>query len=189
MRRAGMFAWGAALAVLAAALVFFNAPAPVPPEAAEVYAGDVPEGHAPGERLPDFALDCMDGGRFALSDHRGQVTVVNLWATWCGPCVKELPNFDRLPREYPGEVAVLAIHSDLITDDVGAYLSNYDYEIPFAVDASGDVIRALGGSTLLPQTVIVDRSGAVTYNEAGSLTWEALSGLVEAAMGEGGSAR
>ena len=193
-RNGGRITWLAALIALAGALVFFNLPSgertiaqaadgpAAVPEA--VYVSDAPLGHAMGEQLPDFTLPKLDGEDFVLSDHRGRVTVINLWATWCTPCVNELPHFDRLQREHPDDVAVLAIHSDLITDDVAGYLSAFDYGIGFAVDETGEVIASVGGSTMLPQTVVLDRCGVVTYNQVGSVTWEALEELVEAALAE-----
>ena len=149
------------------------------PEPRPIYDTDAPIGHAVGQQAPDFTLTTTDGGSFTLRDHHGQVTVLNLWATWCGPCVKELPHFDRLAREQ--DVAVLAIHSDLITDDVGEYLSHYDYSMPFAVDETGQVIASLGGSQMLPQTIVLDPYGVVTYNQVGSVTYESLTALVQSA--------
>lgn len=169
--------WVAALCLLCAALAMFNQP-----DAASVDVAT--PGHEVGEQLPDFTLTQLDGKGFTLSEHRGQVTVVNLWATWCTPCVNELPHFDRLRRAYPDDVAVLAIHSDLITDDVAAYLSNFDYGIAFAIDETGEVIASLGGSTMLPQTAVLDRYGVVTYNRVGSVSYEALEELVLEAMKE-----
>ena len=179
-------AWCAALAALCAALVLFNLPArdgAADPPAG--YASDAPLGHEVGERLPDFTLTQTDGGEFSLSSCRGRAVVINLWATWCGPCMKELPHFDRLQAAYPDDVAVLAIHSDLVTDDVGKALSGFDYRIAFAVDGDGAVIRSLGGSTMLPQTVVLDRRGVVTYNRVGSVTYEALEELTRAALDGG----
>ena len=176
--------WAAALLILAAALVYYNIPAavPAPAESAGTYDSDAPEGHAEGERLPDFTLTLMNGSEFRLSDRRGRVTVINLWATWCGPCVGELPHFDRLLEEHADDVSVLAIHSDLITDDVAAFLADHDYRLDFAVDESGEIISALGGSTMLPQTIVLDRYGVVTYNKVGSVTYELLDALVASAM-------
>ena len=182
------WAWCAALIVLCGALVYFNLPAPTRGEAdpaqavdpAVEFASDAPPGHEVGEQLPDFTLTRVNGGEFTLSQHRGHVTVINLWATWCTPCVNELPHFDRIKQNYP-DVSVLAIHSDLITDDVAGYLANYDYGIDFAIDESGDVIASVGGTTMLPQTVVLDPWGVVTYNRVGSVTYEALEQLVQEA--------
>jgi len=73
---------------------------------------------------------------------------------------------------------VVAVHSDLITDDVEAYLAKFDYRMPFAQDETGQIISMLGGSNMLPHTVILDEEGRVIYNAAGSLTYERLEALL-----------
>lgn len=163
--------WTAALVLLAAVLVFVNLPDGTP----------APEGADIGDRLSDFRVDCADGGEFRLSEYRGKVVVINLWATWCTPCVRELPSFDRLQREHPEEVAVLALHVQPVTTDVQEWLSAYSYEIPFAVDGDGSLGSLLNASTVLPQTVIVDPDGLVAYNQSGALSYEDLLELVNEA--------
>ncbi len=181
----------AALLVLACALVFFNLPSAAAPSdgesaplaAAEAFVSDAPAGCRVGEQLPDFSILQTDGQEFTLSRYRGRVTVINLWATWCGPCVKELPYFDSLQRRYPEGVKVLALHVSPVTDDVNAWLSGYDYGIAFAVDEEGGVAPLLGASALLPQTLVLNARGEVTYNQTGSVTEELLEELVRAAEG------
>ena len=180
--------WIPALALLAAVLVLVNrpapaAPAPAPQESLPEDDPAIPLGTQVGERLPDFTVDCVDGSVFTLSEQRGKVVVINLWATWCTPCVKELPDFDRLQREYPDEVAVLALHSPPVTTDVPEWLSAFSYTLPFAVDEDGSVGALLNASTILPQTVIVGPTGVVSYNQSGALGFEKLLTLVEEARG------
>ena len=146
-------------------------------------ASGIAAGHEAGQILKDFTLTTTDGDVFKLSDYRGKTVFINLWATWCAPCVKELPYFERLKEEHPEDVEIIAIHSNMITDDVKEYLSNYDYTIDFAIDETGDVISMLGGSALLPQTIVVSPDGIVTYNSAGSITYE----LLEELMGKKGN--
>ena len=141
----------------------------------------MPEGHAPVERLPNFTLQTLDGADFTLSDYLGKTVVLNLWATWCAPCVKELPSFDRLYQTYSDSVVVLAIHSSLITEDVSAYLADFDYSLPFAIDEADEVIPLLGGSTMLPQTIVVSPAGVVTYNKVGSVSYELLESILQEA--------
>jgi len=176
-------AWCLALLLLCGALVVFNLP--------EQKESAVPGGSAAGQTLPDFSVVCLDGSAFSPSLHRGQVTVINLWATWCAPCIGELPYFDRLQREHPEDVFVLALHADPVTDDIAAWLSAHDYSMAFAADEAGRASALLGNAGMLPQTVILDREGAVVYNRAGSMTYETLSALVAgvlngAAAGESG---
>ncbi len=175
-------AWAAALAVLAGVLVYFNGPwsgQAEPESAAPAVTVDesIPVGPEVGQRGPDFTAPLYGGGDFSLADTLGKVTVINFWATWCTPCVNELPHFQKLYETYGDDVAVIALHSDLVTDDVDAYLAGFDYTIPFALDDSG-IVAAYGGSTMLPQTIVLDRSGVVTYNKVGSVTYEVLESLV-----------
>lgn len=143
-------------------------------------AQPIAEGAEAGMRCPDFTVPLYgaQGGSFALSAHHGQVTVINFWATWCAPCVAELPHFERLQREYGGRVSVVAIHSNLVTEDVQAFLDARGWQLPFAQDADGGVIAALGGSTMLPMTVILDAQGVIVYNKVGSVTYEQLESLI-----------
>ncbi len=192
-KKTSVLLWSLALAVLAAELVFVNRPpengevhsVPEEESASEVSAAEetreVMFGNQPGEILPDFSITLTNGTEFILSGMKGRIVFINLWATWCAPCVKELPFFDRLQAEHPDDVFVLAVHSNLITDDVDAYLEKFDYKTAFAVDVSGDVYSLVGGSTMLPQTIILNREGKVTYNQVGSVTYEVLEELLRQA--------
>ncbi|MDE6589343.1 MAG: TlpA family protein disulfide reductase, partial [Oscillospiraceae bacterium] len=192
VKRNRTLAWSAAIVVLVAALVHFNWPAqsvelsPAEEPAVTATAGnpeevsavpDLPVGPEVGMLGPDFSIPLYGGGTFDLADTRGTVTVINFWATWCTPCVAELPHFDKLYRTYGDSIEVVAVHSDLITDDVDAYLADYDYTIHFAQDDSG-VVPAYGGSAMLPQTIILDKDGVIIYNAVGSVTYEFLESLV-----------
>ena len=186
-------AWLAALVLLAGALVFFNLPENTSAEGgaqtkdgnAQPIAFDdgMPYGYEVGQRVEDFVLPTVYGGEWKLSEHWGKVTVINLWATWCTPCVNELPYFESLYAQNGEQLGMLAIHSDLVTDDVKAYLDKKTYTLPFAVDESGEVIKKLGGSTMLPQTIVLNEKGVVTYNKVGSVTEEKLRLLIEEAGG------
>ncbi len=136
-----------------------------------------------GEKLEDFTISCLDGTDFTLSEQKGKVVVINLWATWCIPCINELPNFDRIQKEYPDEVTVIAIHSAPVTTDVNEWLSDYSYEIKFASDEEGEISKMLASSDVLPQTIIIDQEGNVIYKKTGSLTYEELSDAVSGALG------
>ena len=184
----GRLAWGAALALLCAALVWFNFLDPA--VRAETGGGaSLPQpgavaGYEPGGQLEDFTLTCLDGAEFRLADTRGKVVFLNLWATYCNPCVQELPYFDALYRAHPGDVAVLAVHSSVVTEDPAAFLAGRGWEIPFAVDTDDDLFwNAVNGSSTLPQTVVLDRNGTVIYNQVGSVTPEALAALYAQASG------
>ena len=167
-------AWGAALALLAAVCVLTN-----PPTKENL---DIPQneiGYEVGMYAPDFSAPVYGAAeQFLLSQHRGKIVIINFWATWCTPCCNELPYFDAVYRRYGDEVMVVAVHSNLVTDDVAGYLNKFDYVMPFALDETGSIITNYGGSTMLPHTVIIDERGVITYNAVGSLTFEELCTLI-----------
>ena len=135
-----------------------------------------------GMELEDFTLTCLDGTQFHLGDTRGKVVFINLWATYCTPCVQELPHFDALYREHEGDIAMLAVHSSIVTDDPAEFLADKGWGIPFAVDTEDDTLwKIVNGSSTLPQTVVLDRNGTVIYNQKGSVTPEMLAALYEQA--------
>lgn len=143
----------------------------------------VPVGFDPGQRAQNFTAP-LNGqeGTFELYACAGRPVVINFWATWCTPCCLELPAFDQIAREYADEVTVVCVHSDLITDDIEEYLASYDYAQLFALDETGDIIASFDGSLALPQTVVVDARGVITYNDMGSMTYDKLKGLVTEAL-------
>lgn len=162
MRKTKIAIWSAALFLLAAVLLLVNRPAPKPET-----------GAAAGETPADFSVVCLNGETFTLSDHRGQTVVLNLWATWCGPCVEELEAFCRLQKERPDGVFVLALHVPPVTEDVAAFVQAHGYALPFAV-ADDALTETLGISDVLPQTLVIGPDGKVTYRHTGALTYEEL---------------
>ena len=178
-----IIAWCAALMLLVSVVVLVNGPDAPQEDAApqpQVQADEsIPVGKEEGMRAPDFIVPVYGQEEtFVLSEHQGRTVVVNFWATWCTPCCQELPYFDEIHQRYGDSVTVVAIHSNLVTDDVEEYLAGYDYSMPFALDSYGVVLQAFGGAAMLPHTVIIDPSGVITYNGVGSLTLEKLEALL-----------
>ena len=154
--------------------------APMP--AAVSYDSDAPEGREPGQRLPDFTLPCYGGSEFHLSDQRGKIVFINLWATSCTPCKHELPYFSDLYKSHQGDIAMLVVHSSMVMDDPEAYLADKGYAMPFATDDDDDTVAEIVGSTgTFPQTIVLNRRGEVVYNKIGSVTPEMLSALYDEA--------
>ena len=126
---------------------------------------------------PEFAVAkyAEGGGVFYSTDvNPGKTLVVNFWATWCGPCLSELPDFDRFDRDYADQVEVVAVHSHMVGANVRNFLSEQDYQMTFGLDGDGEVIASFGGSTMLPHTVIIDPEGIILYNAVGPMTYEDL---------------
>ena len=190
-RKNRWIARGLALAVLCFALVWFNVLDPSvrnmqarPAAEAAVFESSAPVGNDVGMQLEDFRVTCLDGSEFRLADCRGKVTIINLWATYCAPCVQELPYFSRLYKEHEGDLAMLAVHSGVVTDDPAEYAADKDWAMPVAVDTDGRIFQIVGAGAALPQTIVLNRRGEVVYNEAGSVTEEMLTALCERASRE-----
>ncbi len=120
-----------------------------------------------------------------MNKNRGKVVFINLWATYCGPCVKELPNFIDLYHQHEDEMALLAVHSNLTVEDVGQYVQDKGWDAQFAVDDDDNsIFRTVNGSTALPQTIVLNKRGEVIYNKVGSVSAEMLSSLFDEAVSD-----
>ncbi len=161
--------------------------APVPAPAEEVsFESSAPIGYEVGQQLQDFTVSTFDGEEFHLADHRGQIVIINLWGTYCTPCVQELPEFEKLCEEHEGELVILAVHSSMTGDvEPQDYVvsKGWDkWDIDFTLDDENDTIFGIvNGSTTLPQTIVLNRRGEVIYNMARSLTPEMLGALYKQA--------
>ena len=189
--RAGRIAWGIAIALLAFALLWYNV-LDHTGDAADVSGTDKiadqlqEGGNQPGDELPDFTITCTDGTQFHLDDNRGKVTFINLWATYCGPCVQELPHFNALAAAHEGDIEILAVHNSMSKDDIPAYLADKGWDkLHFALDTEDKLVwNIVGGSSAMPQTIVLDREGKVIYNQVGSVTPELLESLYAQAAGK-----
>ena len=165
-------AWLMALALLTGVMVCVNLPASESPA--------LSIGSDAGMLCPDFSVPLYGAeGRYQLTAHDGQVRIINFWATWCNPCVAELPIFERIQAEYGDSVSVIALHSDMVTGDVEVFLQNGGWNLAFGLDEDGSIMAALGVSNLLPHTLIVDASGVIVYNQPGSITYEGLKEQID----------
>ena len=149
---------------------------------AESFESTAPIGNEVGMQLKDFSIKRFDGSEFNLKDTRGKITFINLWATHCTACVKELPFFCDLYKAHEGEIEILAVHDSFVLDDPVEYVNKNKWDIPFATDTEDKLIwDIVGASSTLPQTIVLDRKGDVIYNQSGSVTPEVLESLYKKA--------
>jgi cytochrome c biogenesis protein CcmG/thiol:disulfide interchange protein DsbE len=118
---------------------------------------------------PDVGGQGLDGGQHAIADARGHVLVVNVWATWCGPCQDELPAIVRVAHTYAGR-GVRFLGLDYADDSAQAreWVRRYGMPYPSISDPSGRFADDLG-FVGLPDTYIVDRNGTIRYWLAGAI--------------------
>ena len=153
------------------------------PEGEASYASTAPVGIAVGEQLGDFTTELIDGASFHLAEQRGKVVILNMWATYCAPCVQELPIFQDFLQAHEGDAAVLIVHASDILEDVPEFLEKKEISLPCAIDSEDNTIYNLCGASpsVLPHTVILNRKGEIVYNQTGSMTKELLDELFEKA--------
>jgi peroxiredoxin len=127
-----------------------------------------------GAEAPDFnAIDLATGDSVNLSTYAGEVVLLNLWATWCGPCRWEMPSMERLHRELgPLGLKIVALSVDQLGPDKVIEFAE-DLELTFDIlhDRSGQVeldYQATG----LPETVILDRNGIIVHKAIGPVEWD-----------------
>lgn len=126
-----------------------------------------------GAAVPEFRFATADGVVRGMADYAGQGVVLNLWATWCVPCIAEMPALDALARAVAGDkIAVLALSSDR----GGAppverfYREKGIQTLPVLLDPRGDAARALGARGI-PTTLLIDRAGKEQGRLEGAADW------------------
>lgn len=133
---------------------------------------DAPEtdDSAPEEKIavPDFEMTLINGETVSLSDYRGKKVLLNFWATWCGPCVGEMPAFQRLWDDYPDDVAILAINCGEDAATVEQFASDNNYTFPIILDEDGTLQAMFGGITSIPATLVLDGEGYVMTGGTGA---------------------
>ena len=116
---------------------------------------------------PDFTLKSNAGNNQRLSEYRGQVVLINFWASWCGPCRQEMPLLDDLHNKYSKlGFSVLGINVDKDSAKADKILKDIPVNFPILYDASGAVSKQFNVEAM-PTTVIVDRNGEMRFLHRG----------------------
>nr|WP_136250734.1 TlpA disulfide reductase family protein [Ningiella ruwaisensis] len=111
------------------------------------------------ELAPDFTLKSKESGNIRLSEQRGNIVLVNFWASWCGPCREELPAMEALYQEYADlGFEILAVNVDDEASKADVLLNDIEVSFPVLYDTQGEVSK-LYDVNAMPTTVIVDRDG------------------------------
>ena len=125
---------------------------------------------APSSAAPDFTLRTMNGPNLRLQEQRGQVVMVNFWATWCGPCRQEMPQLNRLYEKYRASgFVLLGVNVDDDARNAAAVAAKLGVKFPVLLDTDKKVSHLYDLATM-PSTVLIDRDGKVRYVHRGYLT-------------------
>ena len=125
-----------------------------------------------GRPAPNFEFPGLDGKLVSLSDYLGKVVLVNIWATWCRPCVDEMPSMQKLYQEFKDDdFEILAVSIDAPGSGVVApFMRKYNLTFPALLDSEG-TIRESYGATGIPESFIIDRQGILVKKIIGAADW------------------
>jgi thiol-disulfide isomerase/thioredoxin len=125
----------------------------------------------------DFTGETLGGQRIRLSDFRGQIVMLNFWATWCTPCLLEMPAMDRLSRKLKGRpFKLLAINQAEERAQVEKFAREHPYAFEWVLDPSGE-IGSTYGANRLPMTYLLDKEGRVIRRAIGPREWDSAAAL------------
>ena len=113
-----------------------------------------------GDMAPDFTAELTNGESVTLSKVQDKVILLNFWATWCGPCVREMPALEKLQEEYGDKLLVLAVNSMEDKGTVDSFVEETGYTFSVAYDVNGE-IGVKYPTTGIPYTLIIGKDGIV----------------------------
>lgn len=136
-----------------------------------------------GSLAPDFVMTAMDGSTVTVEQYRGKVVLLNVWATWCGPCLEEMPAMQRLYEALEGtDFEILAVSIDARvgeTDlagrpggDLEAFAAELGLTFTILHNPAGDIQRVYQ-TTGVPESFVIDRQGMIVKKIAGPTEWDA----------------
>jgi len=125
-----------------------------------------------GVPAPDFTLPGLDGQMVRLADYRGKVVLLNIWATWCPPCVEEMPSMEGLYQKLKAEgFEILAVSMDVSgAQAVRPFMEKHKLNFPALTDTEG-AIKSLYQTTGVPESFIIDKDGIIVEKVIGPRDW------------------
>jgi len=138
-----------------------------------------------GNAAPSVTLDMLDGSAVPLGDFKGQVVLVNFWATWCPPCRAEMPGFQKAYEALHGDgfTVVGVSMDDASRGHVASFLQDHDIRYPVAM-GTPEVDAGFGGITSYPTSFLIDRKGRVRYTVRGFFAEPSLRAAVHRLLAE-----
>lgn len=135
-----------------------------------------------GVQAPDFTGERIDGTSITLSELQGKPVIINFWATWCGPCVKEMPAFERLKDDFGDKIGIIAVNCGDDAGTVKDFVEENGYTFPVVLDEEYS-ISMLYPTNSIPYTVVVDAEGKVTHISTGALDADTMYERYKEALG------
>ena len=133
------------------------------------------------KKADDFTVVNQDGQIAKLSDFKGKPTIVNFWATWCGPCKSEMPAFENIYTRYKDDVNIMMVNMTDNTNEtvkkVKNFISQSGYTFPVFFDTSAQAAKSYR-VTSIPMTLFIDKNGNLINSHTGAMTEKMLNNYV-----------
>lgn len=147
---------------------------------APIVSAPAPTGEAPKPEIPRLVLETFDGKQFDLAEHRGKWVVVNFWATWCNPCLKEIPDLDAFDKARDNVEVIGLAYEEIEEADMQAFLKEHVFSYPIAVidvyEPPADFEIPKG----LPMTYLIAPDGKVAKRFLGPIAMAELARIIDA---------
>lgn len=138
-----------------------------------------------GSMMPSYTASSLDGRKFEVASERGNVVLLNVWATWCGPCRYEIPALQKLHQKYEqrGFKVVGVSIDEGEAGPVKRFVTEHAMQYPVVLDPEGQLATMLQ-TTVIPTSVLIDRKGKVVWKKYGAIeeNEEPLTKAIEAAL-------
>ncbi|MFQ5430878.1 MAG: TlpA disulfide reductase family protein [Nitrospinota bacterium] len=120
---------------------------------------------------PEFSVSDLEGKKASIAEYKGKPLIINFWATWCVPCIQEMPELEKLYKERKKDgLELLMINAKESKEVVSKYIKEKGYTFRVLIDEEGKVLRQYQVFGL-PSTFFIDDKGVVQYFYMGQLTW------------------
>ena len=127
-----------------------------------------------GGEAPDFEVTTIDGETFRLSDCRGKVVYINIWASWCMYCLMEMPDIQKLAEMYPDDLVIIGISTDESEDIVREIVDYTGFTYKMALDRGYEISNWLYPSPSIPYSAFITPDGIVSSIDYGMLSFAAM---------------
>lgn len=135
---------------------------------------------AQGKEAPDFTVTMLDGSQVKLSSLRGKPVFLNFWATWCPPCVGEMPHFEALYPQYKDKINFLAVSIDSDSSAPKKFASSKGFTFPIAHDGQKN-IAGMYSIEAIPTSFLLDKDGKIIASHLGGMSENELQNFLNKA--------